>query len=79
MEAWLKIMGFDAGIGARLLGITDEQMSLCLSGDVPRHIALACSALYHRLDPWDQSAPGKRAVKVLQKQMRTALSEAATS
>ncbi|WP_307235763.1 hypothetical protein [Pararhizobium capsulatum] len=51
MEAWLKMMIMDAETGARLLGITDQQMAHCLTGSIPRHIALACSALYHRLDP----------------------------
>lgn len=52
MRSWLAAMKISAAEGARLLGIHANTMTKYKNEGAPQHVALACAALYHRLDPW---------------------------
>lgn len=57
-RTWLRVMGFKYQDAATALGISTDQVKSMAIGrrDVSTPIALACSALYHRIDytdgPW---------------------------
>jgi len=53
MRSWLAAMKISAAEGARLLGIHPNTMTRYKTEGAPEHIALACAALYHRLQPWE--------------------------
>lgn len=52
LSDWLKTMGWSAAEGARNLGVHPNTMSRWKQAGAPEHVALACRALYHRLEPW---------------------------
>jgi hypothetical protein len=52
MLNWLKAMDISAAEGARRLGIHPNTMTRYKREGAPMAIALACSALFHRLGPW---------------------------
>lgn len=52
MRSWLTEMKISAAEGARLLGVHPNTMTKYKAEGAPKHIALACAALYHRLKPW---------------------------
>lgn len=52
MRSWLSEMKISAAQGARLLGVHPNTMTKYKTEGAPKHIALACAALYHRLKPW---------------------------
>lgn len=58
---WLKSMGFSQAKAADALGLGESTVNGYATGkrrgdggavEIPLHIALACSALYHRIGPW---------------------------
>jgi hypothetical protein len=52
MRSWLAAMKISSAEGARLLGIHANTMTRYKAEGAPAHIALACAALYHRIEPW---------------------------
>lgn len=52
MRDWLSAMKISSAAGARLLGVHPNTMTKYKTTGAPAHIALACAALYHRLQPW---------------------------
>lgn len=52
MRSWLAAMKISAAEGARLLGVHPNTMTKYKAEGAPQHVALACAALYHRLEPW---------------------------
>lgn len=60
-KAWRKAMGYSQDRAANALGLSRTAVQNYDTGvrrgdggavEIPKHIALACTALYHRLDPW---------------------------
>ncbi len=60
-KAWRKVMGFTQAQAAEALGISKPTVENYDKGirredgrpfDIPHPVALACSALYHKLEPW---------------------------
>ena len=49
---WMGLMLISAAEAARLLGVGPEYRE-SLPREAPKIVALACRALYHRLEPWD--------------------------
>lgn len=49
---WLKRTGLSGLEAARCLGIAPNSVVKYRREGAPRHIALACSAVYHKLEPW---------------------------
>lgn len=49
---WLTAMDMSAAKAAELLGVHPNTMTKYRSEGAPYHVALACSAVYHRLGPW---------------------------
>ncbi|WP_143523703.1 hypothetical protein [Pararhizobium arenae] len=58
-------MDFSPRAGAAALGITEQQFAEYQHGNPPRHIELACAALYHRLDPWEKTNAAKHVNKAM--------------
>ncbi|WP_062236933.1 helix-turn-helix domain-containing protein [Aureimonas sp. N4] len=66
-KAWRTMMGYSQAKAAEELGISKPTVENYERGqrredgrpvEIPRSIALACSAVYHRLDPWDARMSG---------------------
>ncbi|MBS9476225.1 helix-turn-helix domain-containing protein [Ancylobacter radicis] len=60
-KAWREAMGMSQTAAAKALGISKGSIELYEAGKrrddgrpviIPLTVALACSALYHRLGPW---------------------------
>lgn len=49
---WLKIMDISGAEAARMLGVHANTISKYRTEGAPVTVALACRALYHRLEPW---------------------------
>ena len=65
LTTWLLAMDYSPRMGAMALGITDQQFAEYQHGNPPRHIELACAALYHRLDPWEKTNAAKHVNKAM--------------
>lgn len=54
---WRLAMGFSKRGAAKALGASPSTITAYDTGasPIPRYIALACRALYHRLEPWGES------------------------
>jgi transcriptional regulator with XRE-family HTH domain len=55
LKRWLKTMNFTVAEGREAIGISRNTMERYLSGKadpLPLTVALACSAIYHRVLPW---------------------------
>lgn len=52
MRSWLAAMKISSAEGARLLGVHANTMTKYKTEGAPLHIALACAALYHRIEAW---------------------------
>lgn len=59
--AWRRAMGYSQDRAAQALGLSRSTVQNYGAGvrrgdgepvEIPLHIALACAALYHRLEPW---------------------------
>ncbi|WP_337996242.1 helix-turn-helix transcriptional regulator [Oleispirillum naphthae] len=64
-RAWRKALGLTQTAAAQALGLGKSTVELYEAGkrrdngapvDIPHTVALACSALYHRLSPWGEGA-----------------------
>ena len=60
-KAWRKSMGCSQAEAAEALGLSKPTIENYEKGvrrdtgaavEIPRHVALACAALFHRLQPW---------------------------
>lgn len=51
-NAWLETMEITAADAARLLAVTPNTITRYKRQGGDHTLALACSALYHRLEPW---------------------------
>lgn len=51
---WIRAMDISAAKAAELLGVHPNTMTKYSRDGAPQHIALACSAVYHRLEPWNR-------------------------
>lgn len=51
-EDWRKAMKISGAEAARLLGVTANTITRYKTEGAPKAVALACSALYHRLEEW---------------------------
>lgn len=49
---WLKRTGLSGLQAAKILGIAPNSVVKYRREGAPIHIALACSAIYHKLEPW---------------------------
>lgn len=59
MHQWLAAVGLSRRAGAIELGVGVNTMTRYLDGRsrIPKHVALACAARYHRIRPWPATAP----------------------
>lgn len=59
MHRWLATMDLSGRAGAIELGVGVNTMTRYLDGrsKIPRHVALACAASYHRIKPWPATSP----------------------
>ncbi len=62
-KAWRKAMGFTQAKAAEALGVSKPTVENYDKGVrrengepviIPRTVALACAALFHKLEPWSQ-------------------------
>jgi DNA-binding transcriptional regulator YiaG len=51
-KEWLKTMKISGAKAARLLGVHVNTVTKYKRRGAPDHVALACTALYHRLGKW---------------------------
>ena len=51
-SAWLKAMKISGAEAARLLGVNVNTITRYKRDGAPQTVALACAALYHRLEEW---------------------------
>lgn len=49
---WLRVMGISGAEAARMLDVHPNTISKYRTEGAPVAVALACRALYHRLEPW---------------------------
>jgi transcriptional regulator with XRE-family HTH domain len=80
-KVWRMAMNFTQDAAADALGISKPTVVNYESGkrrednrivEIPSWVGLACAALYHRLDAWELSTPGKAAVKEAEKAEKAA-------
>ena len=67
-KAWRKAVTLTQTEAAESLGISKSTVELYERGsrrdngapvEIPKHIALACTAIYHKLPPWGRSDAGR--------------------
>ena len=84
-KAWRATMGYNQVQAAEALGLSKSSIELYEKGkrrddgravEIPITVSLSCAALFHRLEPWEQSAAGKAAVKRAKEESDAALAEA---
>lgn len=51
-NGWLAAMGISGTEAGRRLGFHANTITKFKRRGAPAHVALACAALYHRLEPW---------------------------
>lgn len=60
-KTWRKVMGLTQAQAAEALGISKPTIENYERGtrrdngapvEIPKHIALACAAIYHKIGPW---------------------------
>lgn len=63
-KVWRTLMGFTQAGAAAALGVSKPTIENYERGsrredgrpvEIPKHIALACAALYHRIEPWGET------------------------